>query len=67
MISDTIMVIDDDQDLRESIVEILEEYGYTVTSCATAEAALQAMKDDAPCLVLVDNMMPGMGGMALLP
>jgi DNA-binding response OmpR family regulator len=61
------MVIDDDQDLRESIVEILEEYGYAVTSCATAEAALQAMKDDAPCLVLVDNMMPGMGGMALLP
>ena len=67
MISETIMVIDDDQDLRESIVEILEDYGYAVTSCATAEAALQAMKDDAPCLVLVDNMMPGMGGMALLP
>ena len=41
MISETIMVIDDDQDLRESIVEILEEYGYTVTSCATAEASLQ--------------------------
>lgn len=67
MITETIMVIDDDQDLRESIVEILEEYGYTVTSRATAEAALQAMKDDVPCLALVDNMMPGMGGMALIP
>ena len=35
MITDTIMVIDDDQDLRESIVEILEDDGYTVTACAT--------------------------------
>ena len=67
MITDTIMVIDDDQDLRESIVEILEDDGYTVTACATAEAALQALADKIPRLVLVDNMMPGMGGMALLP
>ncbi|HSO09515.1 MAG TPA: response regulator, partial [Desulfoprunum sp.] len=64
MITDTIMVIDDDQDLRESIVEILEDDGYTVTACATAEAALQALADKTPRLVLVDNMMPGMGGMA---
>lgn len=61
------MVIDDDQDLRETIVEILENYGFSVIACATAEAALQAMKDDVPCIVLLDNMMPGMGGMALIP
>jgi DNA-binding NtrC family response regulator len=67
MKTETIMVIDDDQDLRESIVEILEDNGYTVTACATAEAALQALEDITPRLVLVDNMMPGMGGMALLP
>ena len=67
MITETILVVDDDQDLRESIVEILEDYGYTVTACATAEAALQAVKEDIPRLALVDNMMPGMGGMALLP
>ena len=67
MTTETIMVIDDDQDLRESIVEILEDYGYSVTSCETAEDALQAMQDGAPRLALVDNMMPGMGGMALLP
>jgi DNA-binding NtrC family response regulator len=67
MKTETIMVIDDDQDLRESIVEILEDDGYTVTACATAEAALQALEDITPRLVLVDNMMPGMGGMALLP
>ncbi len=67
MISETIMVIDDDQDLRETIVEILEDYGYQVVACPTAEAALEEMKNETPCLVLVDNMMPGMGGMALIP
>ncbi len=67
MITEAIMVIDDDQDLRETIVEILENYDFSVIACATAEAALQAMKDDIPCIVLLDNMMPGMGGMALIP
>lgn len=60
------MVVDDDRDLRESIVEILEDNGYAVIACDTAESALQKMADTVPRLVLVDNMMPGMGGMALL-
>lgn len=67
MITDTILVVDDDRDLRESVVEILEDAGYAVAACATAEDALQAMQDTTPRLALVDNMMPGMGGMALLP
>ncbi len=67
MITENIMVVDDDQDLRDSVVEILENHGYTVIACETAEAALQSMADTVPRLVLVDNMMPGMGGMALIP
>lgn len=67
MITDTILVVDDDQDLRESVVEILEDAGYVVTACTTAEDALQAMQETTPRLALIDNMMPGMGGMALLP
>lgn len=67
MITDTILVVDDDQDLRESVVEILEDAGYAVSACATAEDALQTMQETTPRLALIDNMMPGMGGMALLP
>ncbi len=67
MITESIMVVDDDQDLRDSVVEILENNGYTVMACETAEAALQKMAGTVPRLVLVDNMMPGMGGMALIP
>ena len=61
------MVIDDDRDLRESIIEILEDNNFTVIGCNSAETALEKMKITPPCLVIVDNMMPGMGGMALLP
>ncbi len=67
MTTETIMVIDDDQDLRESIVEILEDNNFSVIGCETAEAALQQIRFEVPCLIIVDNMMPGMGGMAFLP
>lgn len=67
MSNETIFVIDDDQDLRESIVEILEDNGFTAVGCESAEIALQKMKDRLPLLVVVDNMMPGMGGMAFIP
>lgn len=65
--SEIIYVIDDDQDLRESIVEILETNLFKVSSFSSAESALKKLKIDPPSLAIVDNMMPGMGGMALIP
>ena len=61
------MVIDDDQDLRESIIEILEANNFTVIGCDSAETALEEIKRTPPCLAIVDNMMPGMGGMVFMP
>ena len=66
MANEHILVIDDDQDLRESIIEILTDSGFTATGCESAEAALQEIKSRLPVLVVVDNMMPGMGGMAFI-
>lgn len=65
--SEHIYVVDDDHDLRESIAEILENNHYQVSSFENAESALQASKLVVPSLVIVDNMMPGMGGMAFIP
>jgi FixJ family two-component response regulator len=67
MKAETLLVIDDDQDLRESVIEILEDNGFVATGCESAESALQKLKTEVPSLVIVDNMMPGMGGMALMP
>lgn len=65
--SELIFVIDDDQDLRESIAEILQQTGLEVRALATAEAALEELEERVPSLAIVDNMMPGMGGMAFMP
>jgi DNA-binding NtrC family response regulator len=67
MTTKTIMVIDDDKDLRESIIEILEDNDFTIIGCESAEVALQKIKIETPHLIIVDNMMPGMGGMAFIP
>jgi DNA-binding NtrC family response regulator len=67
MTTETIIVVDDDRDLRESIVEILTDDGFTAIGCETAEAALSATKLHRPQVLIVDNMMPGMGGMSLMP
>ena len=67
MSNETILVIDDDQDLRESIVEILEDNNFAAVGCESAENALQIIRIQPPLLVIVDNMMPGMGGMAFIP
>lgn len=67
MATETIIVVDDDQDLRESIVEILQANNFSAIGCETAEVALQRIKIEVPRLVIVDNMMPGMGGMAFIP
>lgn len=67
MTAETIMVVDDDRDLRESMIEILSDQGYDVTACDTAEAALRLLAETVPSVLLLDNMMPGMGGMALIP
>lgn len=67
MSNELVMVVDDDVDLREGIVEILEDHGYQVVACDSAEAALQTIKTTLPRVVILDNMMPGMGGMALMP
>jgi DNA-binding NtrC family response regulator len=67
MNSELVMVVDDDDDLREGIVEILENDGYRTIACETAEAALYKIKENLPRVIVLDNMMPGMGGMALVP
>ncbi|MGI9535995.1 MAG: response regulator [Desulfocapsaceae bacterium] len=65
--SEHIYVVDDDRDLRDSIVEILENNQFQVSSFETAELALQSVNIVVPSLVILDNMMPGMGGMAFIP
>jgi CheY-like chemotaxis protein len=61
-----ILVVDDDQDIRESVVEILQEQGYTAVGAQDGSEALDILHraDTVPCLILLDLMMPVMDGEA---
>jgi CheY-like chemotaxis protein len=61
--SEGVMVVDDDVDIRESIEVILSRYGYRVTTVGDgAEAAERLRAGERPALILLDLMMPGMNG-----
>jgi CheY-like chemotaxis protein len=62
-----ILVVDDNDALRENISEALELEGYLVEAVAGGRQALEALsRDPLPGLVLVDMMMPGMSGRELV-
>ncbi len=64
--SKTILIVDDEKDIRISLAGILEDEGYHIVSVAGGEEALEAARNDLPDLVLLDIWMPGMDGLAVL-
>lgn len=62
-----ILVVDDDGELRDNIVEILSDDGHEVLSSENAENALKILDNDAFDLVILDLIMPGMGGLDAIP
>jgi two-component system, chemotaxis family, CheB/CheR fusion protein len=59
-------VVDDDGAVRDAIRDVLQEDGCTVEAYATAEAFLDAYRPGREGCLLVDAVMPGMGGFELL-
>jgi len=60
----TVLVVDDEQDLRSLVANVLTEYGYkvvTASSGAKAVALIEKM-EAPPDLMLTDVVMPGMSG-----
>jgi len=58
----TILVVDDDRNLRKIIATNLEIAGYAVVSAEDGNAALDLMDEMQPDLILLDVMMPGKDG-----
>ncbi|MBN3896729.1 MAG: AAA family ATPase [Nostoc sp. NOS(2021)] len=61
-----ILVVDDDADMREFLPFMLEQYGATVTVAASAIAALTALSQSQPNLIISDIGMPEMDGYMLM-
>jgi len=57
-----VSVVDDDESVRESLPDLLREFGFAVEAFSSAEAFLgSACVDSTRCLIL-DIAMPGMSG-----
>lgn len=65
-IQPSILVVDDEEIMREVITTLLEEEGYRVTSSATGEEGIERVKEEASDLVLLDLMLPSMSGLETL-
>ncbi len=59
----TILVVDDEEDIRELVSLNLDREGYTVLTCETGEQALALARAKKPDLVLLDLMLPGIDGL----
>jgi len=65
--TETILVVEDDDQLRRSAKRILEDAGYQVVTAADGQEALDVLRHQGPSidLVLSDLVMPRLGGRAL--
>ena len=63
-----ILIVDDEQDIRELIAGVLEDEGYSVRMAATSEEALKQMRSRTPGLVVLDVWLQGsdMDGLTVL-
>jgi CheY-like chemotaxis protein len=59
----TVLIVEDEEDLRELMQTALESRGYAVVTAEEGgEALLKLEHLERPCLVLLDLLMPGMNG-----
>jgi two-component system response regulator MprA len=58
-----ILVVEDDRDIRDSVVEVLEAAGYEVSAASDGRQALRVLDaGPRPDVILLDLMMPNMNG-----
>jgi CheY-like chemotaxis protein len=59
----TILIVEDDRDIRESLADVIESEGFSVVTAANGQEGLERLRAmTRPCLILLDLMMPIMNG-----
>src|SRR5690242_17983858 len=61
----SVLVVDDQRDIVDLIVDVLRDEGYTVHGLTDGAAALAAIEEQPPALILLDMFMPQMTGIEL--
>lgn len=63
MQKERILIVEDDDDIRELVSHVLKSDGYEIRSVVSGEDALREARYDTPDLVLLDLMLPGIDGL----
>jgi two-component system, NtrC family, nitrogen regulation response regulator NtrX len=66
MIKSGVMIVDDEEGIRESLSGIFEDEGYEVLTAGSGEEALRALKEQTPDVILLDVWLPGIDGLETL-
>jgi len=63
-----ILVVEDDENIRTTLIDLLASEGYEVVAAGYGKEALELLKNrkEDPCLILTDLMMPEMNGWELI-
>lgn len=61
-----VLIIEDNDDIRENVIEILELAGYSVASASNGKAGVELAFADTPDIILCDIMMPELDGYGVL-
>jgi len=62
-----VLIVDDEERFRQTLVKLLASRGMTAASAGSGEEALEMLGREPYDVVLLDVRMPGMGGMKALP
>src|SRR4051794_18666 len=62
----SVLIVDDDDSVRDLFTRALAGQGFVVRSAASGEEALQLIAHDLPRLIVLDLMMPGINGIEVL-
>lgn len=60
-----VLIIDDEQSVRDSLSSVLATYGFRAASCSRASEAMELIRKSVPDCVVLDVRMPEMDGLAL--
>lgn len=62
-----VLLVDDDEEMRSLLADVLNDDGYDVMQAANGAEALVILHREAFSAILLDKRMPGLSGMDLLP
>lgn len=58
-----VLIVDDEEDIRELVELYLARNGHNTLTCESGEQALELVRTEAPDLIVLDLMLPGMSGL----